>query len=581
MDSICCQLLCILKLPSTLTSRLDMSLQNVVQFKVLLDTLSMDEFDSFYSELTSVCDKRETITKSLFYLLLHENMHNSNVYESNANRIIKNIIDQRKPIHDPNKLVTTTYPVTFHTMPSIMISECASYLQLSGVTSLSLCNRHSYISCKSIPTSITSIIDPLWFDNYLRNYGNSPQHLAAQIGKLHQFRRIKHLVFCDDETNDDHETLQRWFPSRLDSLRIKNIQQQDTFICNLIAQMDVKHLHFDDMQTITLDEYFQIVCLNHNIEYLTLDDLWLHDAPPDGFELSQTCSFSHLSKLKGIACNRMDPIHLEDHELRYIIPNHLSKQLQSLHIHTASAGYHSHTSTHSWKDHNYSELHELCVSGIDCRELRDILHTATQLKRLHFSPNPRVLVFTESNEVLKTVLSRESVEYLSITSNCLLEPILQVVGILTDKECDIPKRKCFKLRLTTPQQTFVREHEEEFKQIFESDTVLFLLGLVSALQNLVTNDFMLFMQFRLDSMFGERIYNELKLWKENGFVGKHSKKCQVHLSSANTSYTLEEEDIYEEFEQITFALCNKNNDMGGHKFTQIWNMPCTHLDEVA
>eukprot|EP01083_Nonionella_stella_P178118 628265_1 len=575
MDSICCQLLCILKLPSTLTSRLDMSLQNVVQFKVLLDTLSMDEFDSFYSELTSVCDKRETITKSLFYLLLHENKHNSDVYESTANRIVKNIIDRRKPIHDPNKPLTPSYPVSFNAVPSIMISECASYLQLSEVTRLSLCNRHSYISCKSIPTSITSITNPSWFSNYLRNYGNSPHHRSIQIGKLHQFRRIKHLVFCDD----GDESLQHCFPPRLDSFRIKDLQRSDAFIYNLIAQMDVKHLHFDGLQTETLSDYLKIICLNHNVEYLTLEDLWLSDPPLD--ELGQTCPFSHLSKLKGIACNRMDPIHLEDHELRYIIPNHLNKQLQSLHIHTASAGYHAHTSMHSWKDHNYSELQELCVSGINCHELSDILHTATQLQRLHFSPNPRVLVFTESNEVLKTVLSRESVEYLSITSNCLLEPILQVVGILTDKECDIPKRKCFKLRLTTPQQTFVREHEEEFKQIFESDTVLFLLGLVSALQNLVTNDFMLFMQFRLDSMFGERIYNELKLWKENGFVGKHSKKCQVHLSSANTSYTLEEEDIYEEFEQITFALCNKNNDMGGHKFTQIWNMPCTHLDEVA
>eukprot|EP01083_Nonionella_stella_P069339 184792_1 len=72
-----------------------MSLEKVIQVNVLLDTLSQDEFDEFYSELTTACDKRELITKSLLHLLVHENKHNSNFYESNANRIVTSIIEKR------------------------------------------------------------------------------------------------------------------------------------------------------------------------------------------------------------------------------------------------------------------------------------------------------------------------------------------------------------------------------------------------------------------------------------------------------------------------------------------------------
>eukprot|EP01083_Nonionella_stella_P081529 224632_1 len=274
----------------------------------------------------------------------------------------------------------------------------------------------------------------------------------------------------------------------------------------------------------------------------------------------------------------------QDHELRYIIPNHLSKRLQSLHIHTVNTGWHQDIPrpTRSWKEHDYSQLQELCASGIDSHELRDILRTATNLKRLHFAPNPGVLMsFTESEELIKTALSREAVECLSITSNCLMESIVQVAGILSDKEREIPKRRCFKLRLTTTDKIVACEHQEKFKQIVESRNTFAVLGvLVHLLEGLVTNDFMLYMQFRLDSMFGERICNELKMWKESEGIERF-KKYQIHLSTNTKGGYEDESGIYEEFEQITFALCNKNNTMGGYKFTQIWNMPCTHLDEIA
>eukprot|EP01083_Nonionella_stella_P268589 908096_1 len=124
-----------------------------------------------------------------------------NVYQCNANQIVRNIIDKREHKDDPNILCSSKYPVSFNDLPGIMVSTCASYLDLSEVTRLSLCNRHAYISCKSIPTSITSLLNPSWFEKYRFNYGNLQQQESIQIQKLHQFSRVKHLdyfllLFC-------------------------------------------------------------------------------------------------------------------------------------------------------------------------------------------------------------------------------------------------------------------------------------------------------------------------------------------------------------------------------------------------
>eukprot|EP01083_Nonionella_stella_P090868 253958_1 len=517
-----------------------MSLHKVIEFNVLLNTLNPEEFDSFFSELTTVCGKRETITKSLFHLLVHENQHNSNVYESNANRIVKNLIENREPNEDPRPTLTPIYPVLFNNIPAIMVSACASYLQLSEVTSFSLCNRHSYMSCKSIPTSITSMLNLSWLDNYCCNYGKSPQLQSIQLQKLHQFRRIKHLIFPEHSLHD--VPLQHWNWFCLDTFTLIETQLQPfddilLHVRDIITQTNVKHLHFDKMQCIgiTFFELFEFICVNKNIEYLTLRDLSYLDhsyEPADiliELEISETNvlkPLSSLSKLKGIALNENDMC--QDNEWRLILANHLSKQLQSLHIHPATTAYHKDSSlcVHSWNDHDYSNLQELCVSGINSDQISNIVETATQLKRFHVSLDPRQTMITEENtKLLKTVLSREHIEYLSITVPFLHEPIFQLIKILNGT--DIPKRNCFKLRLDTTNRIDI---PSESASLYGLDPEIvgwkMLKVLHITLESLVTKDFMLWIQFRLDSVFGERIHNGMKIVKQID-----NEDCQMYLST--------------------------------------------------
>eukprot|EP01083_Nonionella_stella_P306696 1075120_1 len=82
---------------------------------------------------------------------------------------------------------------------------------------------------------------------------------------------------------------------------------------------------------------------------------------------------------------------------------------------------------------------------------------------------------------------------------------------------------------------------------------------------------------RSDSCFGEKMQNEMK--------GKQiEENYQTHLSKKMTKApTYDERDAYisNTFEQMELAVCNRGNTMGGYKFTETWDMPCTHLDDIA
>eukprot|EP01083_Nonionella_stella_P164603 545292_1 len=578
-----------------------MSLEKVIQFNVLIGTLNEEEFDLFFSEFTTLYGKRETITKSIFHLLVHENKHNINAYESNANRIITNIIDNRK-LDDQSIDEQDPSTPTFNAIPAIMVSECASYLHLSEVTNFSLCNRHSYISCKSIPTSITSMdmLNASWFNDYCYNYGS--QYESNQIQKFLQFRKVKYLGL---ETNSlQFVPLHQWHCFHLDTLSLSDIQLSPlsdnlTVLQNVIKQINATHLYVDTMQPLqlTMQQLFTLVCLNKNIEYLTLRDLHIYDYNPAASaavvltvpEISESnvlVPFSSLSKLKGIALIENDGC--QDLEWRFIVGNHLSKQLQSLHVHLTNCGYHKSTlaCVHSWKGHDYSNLQELCLSGINTDQIIDIVQTATQLKRFHFTHHPLYgsndgIVSDQNRELLKTVLLRKNIEYLSITTASLLGSIIQIVFVLTNKDCKIPTRKCFKLRLKSMNEpdadiesnqrllAMKLRWQAEFKP---------LMALRISLETLVTKDFMFFIQFRLDSTFGERIHNEMEIMRQKEEKNYHMYSSTKTLS---VSYYEDGDKIEDVFEQITFALCNKKNSMGGYKYTELWNMPCTFLDDIA
>eukprot|EP01083_Nonionella_stella_P237118 832126_1 len=156
-----------------------------------------------------------------------------------------------------------------------------------------------------------------------------------------------------------------------------------------------------------------------------------------------------------------------------------------------------------------------------------------------------------------------------------MESILQVVDVIG---C-IPKRKCFKLRLNTTNRNDTRSRDEHLRELCLGELRV-VWALSTALEMLVTKDFMLFMEFRLDTLFAEKIHNETKIMKESE---DNYRTFYKRNTSSVRCYVDEAEGVYEEeeFEQVTFAVCNKNNNMGGYKFTQTWNMPCTHFDDIA
>eukprot|EP01083_Nonionella_stella_P257475 881289_1 len=590
------------------------SLEKVIQLQALLETLNQNEFELFFSAFTTMCGRRELITKSSLHLLVYEKKHNPiNSYENNAYALVTAIISLRKSDDDPIVSSATPYPASFDNLPSVVISKCASYLQSKELNNFFLCNRHSYISCKSIPTTITALLNPSWFSRYCCNYGIWGYAFAFyqnQKKKLDQFRKIKHVAVLEKDILEI-TLVDRWlWPwNYLDTLAISEINYfNDGSTCwhscihDFLADADtnVKHLQLQ-VNKIRLDRYFECICWNKNIEYLTLMEVELETEPmsiiPTMEELSDggiLAPFSNLSKLRGIAFVETDTY--EDHELRYIVANRLSPQLQSLHVHTGNVAFHDErVPVHSWGNSDYSQLQELCTSGINMDQVKDILQSANQLKRLHLSVDPAAVMDRESFdeildgvlngpafETLEMALSQPSLQYLSITTSSIVEYIFLIISILSDEETTgetaKPKRKNFKLRLNT-KEFFGNPLDDTLGNLLYSAIPGFqynklLESLVKILERFVTNDFMLSIQCRSDSEFGGRLRNELK--DEVKPIGEN---YQTYLSLHMQNYDEpEQEDV---FEQMTLVICNRNNTMGGIKFTESWDMSCAHLEDIA
>eukprot|EP01083_Nonionella_stella_P075497 205289_1 len=503
----------------------------------------MDEFDLFYSQLTRVCGKRETITKSLFHLLVHENKHNSNVFQSNANRLILDIIDKRKHKN-------AIHPLSFNNLPAVIASKCASYLQLSEVTRLCLINRHAYTSCKSIPTSVTSLmINSAWFVKYLCNNGTSTNLQLTQAHNFHQFRGVKHLVFRQSDVGSI--ALRHWNLFDLDTLRLEG--EAGKRLGNVIARTNISHL---ELEYSTFVGCLESVCCNTNIEYLTLMISHLDDA---------LFPFPKLSKLKGI-------VFKGNHALELSAMNH---QYQSLHVHNT---YHATTmGVDSWKGNDCSQLQELCVSGMDSCHVRDILESAIHLKRLHFSVHPLSDTRAPTNrefDVPKIALSRKSLQYLSITTSSMVQFTLFIADIIMK----IPKRECFKLRLNIA-RLHVRQMDD-FAGTAEGRMDSLLLTLIKALEALTTKDFMLLIQCRSNSYFGKRIQKQIKAKQIGEYYQTYLSVNASYMTCYNgLSHMSEAEGVSCMFNELTLAVCNRNNTMGGYKCNQMWDVQCRHLDQ--
>lgn len=227
-------------------------MQKAILFRSMLDSLNFTEFEQFLTNLYMIKNKRDIITKSLFYLMSDECRRNDHNYCNDINQIITKIIHNRKLKGITNTTnmninnistnintnnvqkasnsdllsilsttsseatstistisVTSTYPtISFRELPSPTISECASYLHFSELPPFLYCSRYIYISCKSIPTTIVSLDEKEWFRQYINNYGEAFRNY--QLHRLTQYKMLQYISLHSINQIIQLQTIWRW-----------------------------------------------------------------------------------------------------------------------------------------------------------------------------------------------------------------------------------------------------------------------------------------------------------------------------------------------------------------------------------
>ena len=252
----------------------------------MIDRLNSAEFEKFVFILFNKKDKRDIITKSLFYLISDECRRNDHNYCNDINKIIANIILQRKNSNNANfvnpndsnsdistsldlatiqiepkrvlspsptpssspssNTLTSSSSVSFNELPQPMISECASYLHFSELPSFLYCSRHIYISCKIIPTTIISLDEKEWFRQYINNYGEAG--INYQLHRLSQYRMLQYISLHSINPIVQIQTIWKW--NSLHTIHIHNPtwtysinQVQSDFFSNIYIAISYKSIY--------------------------------------------------------------------------------------------------------------------------------------------------------------------------------------------------------------------------------------------------------------------------------------------------------------------------------------------------
>ena len=133
-------------------------MEKLIKFRMLSDSLSINEFESFTTRLVNQFDKRSIILTSLFHLFRAQNEKGEiNSDLTTTISIISNIIQSRnskrlKEIESKQELTK----FTLHNLPSALIGECASFLPFNQYQVFQKTSRAIFIGCNN-PISLQRI----------------------------------------------------------------------------------------------------------------------------------------------------------------------------------------------------------------------------------------------------------------------------------------------------------------------------------------------------------------------------------------------------------------------------------------
>eukprot|EP01083_Nonionella_stella_P017135 47890_1 len=117
------------------------SLAEVIRFRAFVDKLTDSEFNQFIQTLVQKCGRGILIT-SLFALFTSECNRLSNIEQTldTTLNIIKQIIESR----DTKPKPASSSDITMQSLPSELIGNLASYLNLTDYIAFSKANRITY-----------------------------------------------------------------------------------------------------------------------------------------------------------------------------------------------------------------------------------------------------------------------------------------------------------------------------------------------------------------------------------------------------------------------------------------------------
>eukprot|EP01084_Bolivina_argentea_P269566 458175_1 len=188
-------------------------MEEVIRFRLLVNELQDKEFNIFLNKLSH--DEIISIMLKGF-IYIHEENLNSNV--SNINNIIYNIIKLRQsnqPAITDNKLnivninkQKTVQKIKLNELPSTIIRECASYLDVDDYLDFAQCDGSLYVACNS-PCSLQSLD--------MTQYGYPAD--------LSRFPLLKTICVDPEEFYTEYEDLSQYGSERFkgESLRVKTM----------------------------------------------------------------------------------------------------------------------------------------------------------------------------------------------------------------------------------------------------------------------------------------------------------------------------------------------------------------------
>ena len=536
-------------------------MDQLLLIKYAIDNFNKKEFNSFCDDLFKVFNKRQIITKSLFYLLLHESKHNKNESSLIINEIIKNIHKSRQ-----KKIITLkNKPIIpgFNKLSSVIITELASYLDLKSYSNLIVSNRYISSSLHKLPLPIVNLLDKNWLYHFINNYGIYYTNNQLQV-KINSFRKVKRIIinFTDFLSYSwMRQICTNWLWDKLEILIIHSFAitkarctPTDDLFMNVLSRIQVKQLHFSNclsfFNTTTYQYFMKMICHNKDIECLSLPQLITLSITP-----KIECDYSLLKKLKKLK-GLIIKFQIQNHRTIFYenLMNLLCTQLESIHISskveykiTPNSVYEHETQLSLKTDTKYEKLKELCMDYFSCDEVKFFSKFAYQLKRFHWNILPNIGLNCIKNTFINLLNSNILLEYVSISADNSITDLLimgkQILNKIKQKKMD------FKFKI------------ESAKLMNCNDVESFVLNVSNLLFNLnktVIKDW----QFVIIIKMAKHYFSKIK------------KKMNYLKLKLKTKYIIN--IMQYKFEHKKILISNKNNKMNGIDTTWTYYCECCY-----